>query len=190
MDEKNKSAKRAYTNPKRPSQRATVSGINGVIELAKKHPEIVWEAFHRWYGGYTRFRRPLPDWIIEKIEGEEVHIHLWDFGVEGIANYIRKYCERKKLEFSSEISDDSFHRGYTYICISKDGKSVLRLHNTICSTRMNPYVCVHLQVEDIALKTLLDLFDDHIELKDVVAYRKYYKGEHDNRFGIKDGGGL
>ena len=184
MTQKSKITGRRQVNANRTPLRATIRAMKGLITLAKDHPKEVWNAFRPWYGFYTRFRRPLPCWIIERIDGEEIYIHLLDFKVGGITKYIRKYCERIKLDFLTEISNDPTHKGYRYISISKNGKPLLQLHDTTCSTRTNPYICVHLQAENIALKTLLDLFRRHIKSKDILIYRKFYKGEYDGLFGI------
>jgi len=148
--------------------------MKGLIGLAKKHPEKVWGAFQRWYCRSTR--DDMPSWTIERFEGEEVHIHLFDFATHAIENSLRKYCGRKKLDFSEEIIDD--YLPARHLCISKGGKPLLRLHNTSCSTESDSYICVHLQADDAALKTLLDLFRYHITSEDVAFYRKIYKEAH------------
>jgi hypothetical protein len=145
--------------------------MNGLIKLAKQHPEKVWGLFQDWY--QRAGREKMPPWIIEGFDGEEVHIHLWDYAVAAIENSIRRYCSTKKLDFSEEFTKDPFPT--RQLCISKGGKTLVRIHDTTCSTATDSFICAHLKADDAATRTLLRLFSLSISPTDVAFYRKLYK---------------
>jgi hypothetical protein len=153
--------------------------MKGLIKLAKQNPEKVWALFQRWYRRSTRGE--MPCWIIERFDGEEVHIHLWDYATDAIEDSIRRYCNTKKLDYSEDFTDDLLPT--KHLCISKGGKALLRIHNTSCSTDADPFICAHLQVDDAAARTLLRLFSLSIYPKDMAFYRKIYKEARQAPFG-------
>jgi len=115
----------------------------------------------------------MPGWIIERFNGEEVHIHFWDFATDAIEDALRERCRRNGWNLTARTRDDSLVKRHLFI--SKEGRSLLRIHTTSCSTPSDSYICVHLQPDDASLDLLVDLFRDNLDSGDVAIYGKIYK---------------
>jgi hypothetical protein len=148
--------------------------MKSLMRRARKDPEMLWTTFQCWYRPMRR--NEMPCWIIERIDGDEFHVHLWDYATGAIEDSIRKFCAQKKLDFSAEIVKDPLPE--RHLCISKNGQPLLRMHNTSCSTNADPFICVHLRQDDKAIKTLLVLFEISFYPESLTFYQKLYRQSH------------
>ena len=158
--------------------------MKGLIKLARSDPEMLWTAFQCWYDRQSLDK--MPCWIIERFDAgerppaaaggllaDEVHIHIWDYAIEAIEDYLREFCAQNKLELSVEAVRDRWSG--KRLCISQDGRPLLRMHDTACSTNSDPFICVHLKPDDAAIRTLLAMFENAICPKSLTFYEMLYR---------------
>jgi hypothetical protein len=148
----------------------SIKAMKEFIQFVQSHPGQIQNTFFRWFRKSTH--GDLPYWIIEKFEGETVHIHFFDFRIEAIEEHLQQYCKPKQLDFSIEFTDEILPE--KNLCINKKEKPLLRLHDTSCSTAYDPYICVHLRLENDSLGLFLKMFRLQMCLEDLEMYRQIY----------------
>ena len=115
----------------------------------------------------------MPFWIIDRFEGDEVHIHFFDYATDAIEDSLRSECRNKGYGFSARTTEDISRA--RMLSVSKDGRTLARLHNTSCSTKSEPFICVHVPGNDDGITMLVDLFRQSIRPDALTFYARAYK---------------
>jgi len=158
--------------------------MKGLMTRAKKDPGMLWPPFHYWYGRHGG--NDMPCWIIERMDGDEVHVHLWDYATEAIEESLRNFCAKNKLELSAEVVENPLPE--RRLCISRNGKPLLQMHNTPCSMPDDFFICVHLRPDGPAIRTLLVLFEISIDPESLAFHRKLYRQARPGLENLRPGG--
>ena len=154
------------------------------LEEAQSMPERgIMEIFSEWKVDPNVWQKNIgfsPSWCIECYDNRNdlVHIHFLDFGMDGMKNIFEAYSKNKGLKFSEGKREKYFIPEGIYH-ISSNGKRIMSMHDTLCSTLQKPYICVHTTTDRKAIELLLSMpiWQDEcpvIKQRDLESYRKLY----------------